>query len=54
MVYQKSWEKKTTTTEKPKLIGEIIMYYLTHTETYISIKKKSLKQYARYKFSEPE
>lgn len=40
MVYQKSWEKKTTTTEKPKLIGEIIMYYLTHTETYISIKKK--------------
>lgn len=42
MVYQKSWEKKTTT-EKPKWIGEIIMYYLTHTETYISIKKKKFK-----------
>lgn len=40
MVYQKSWEKKTT--EKPKWIGEIIMYYLTHTDTYISIKKKEV------------
>lgn len=42
MVYQKSWEKKTTT-EKPKWIGEIIMYYLTHTDTNVrtyQLKKK--------------